>query len=373
MLSFETEQSIFYTRKTMTAAETSIIPDFRQVIDDWQLTSAFEITATKITNIQSGSIIHFMGLTTSNGENSAKMKGLSQATIWVTDEAEEVTNEDLFNKAQLSLRSKRRQNKIIVIMNPSTKEHFIYQRFFEQNGVQPGSNLTKNNTTYIHTTYMDNIDNLEEGYIGELLDLKRRAPKQFNHIVLGGWRERAEGIIYTNWTVGQPDLELAPVFGYDDGYSPDPAAFVETRIDRKRKKIYLKELLYHTQMVESEKVSLIKRYAGSSRVWCEHNLSIIESCRRAGINAEKAQKGPGSVLKGISLLQDYELVIHPDSTNMIKEANNYIWNPNKSDTPVDKWNHLWDAVRYSVSDLFEFSEPTITHRPQTRHMRPQYN
>ena len=47
-------------------------------------------------------------------------------------------------------------------------EHFIYRRFFEDRGVQEGSNITKENTTYIHTTYQDNIDNLSKSYIEQI-------------------------------------------------------------------------------------------------------------------------------------------------------------------------------------------------------------
>ena len=52
-------------------------------------------------------------------------------------------------------------------MNPTTKEHFIYQRFFEARGVQESTNDKKGDTTYIHTTYLDNIDNLSESYLSK--------------------------------------------------------------------------------------------------------------------------------------------------------------------------------------------------------------
>jgi len=34
-------------------------------------------------------------------------------------------------------------NRVILILNPTTKEHFIYQRFFESKGVAAGQNKTK--------------------------------------------------------------------------------------------------------------------------------------------------------------------------------------------------------------------------------------
>ena len=62
-----------------------------------------------------------------------------------------------------------------------------------------------------------------------------------------------------------------------------------------------------------------------------------------------AIKGQGSITYGISLLQDYDLVITEDSVELIKELNNYCWLEKKSQTPCDNWNHCLDALRYAVS------------------------
>ena len=349
MLTFELNQSIFYTRKTMASAESSIIPDFKQVIEDWELNQAFSVTANKIVNLNTGSTITFMGLQTSSGENTAKAKGLSQATIWVLDEAEELTSESQFNKWDFSIRSKANPNKIIMIMNPATKEHFIYERFFQYPGVMPGTNGKKGKTTYIHTTYLDNIDNLDEDYIEQLEELKKRAPEQFEFVVLGGWREKAEGVIFTNWEIGNW-RDTGNVFvGGDDGFNPDPFALVKVSIDNRNKKIYCQELAYHKQLIESEKVEMIRKKAGYHKIYFENASSIIEACLRRSVAIEKADKSAGSVLRGISFLQDYKLVIHPSSVNLVKELNNYHWSDRKSNTPVDRHNHLIDALRYAVS------------------------
>ena len=63
------------------------------------------------------------------------------------DEAEELTDESIFDKIDLSIRQKDKDNRVILILNPTTKENFIYQRFFEARGVKDGSNTTKEDTT----------------------------------------------------------------------------------------------------------------------------------------------------------------------------------------------------------------------------------
>ena len=59
------------------------------------------------------------------------------------DEAEELTDETIFDKIDLSIRQKNKDNRVILILNPTTKENFIYQRWFEARGVKDGSNTTK--------------------------------------------------------------------------------------------------------------------------------------------------------------------------------------------------------------------------------------
>ena len=68
-----------------------------------------------------------------------------------------------------------------------------------------------------------------------------------------------------------------------------------------------------------------------------------------GSNIVSAIKGAGSIIYGISLLQDYDLVVDEDSIELIKELNNYSWLEKKSKTPQDKYNHIIDAIRYAIS------------------------
>jgi len=57
---------------------------------------------------------------------------------------------------------------------------------------------------------------------------------------------------------------------------------------------------------------------------------------------------PRKIIDRIALIQDYELIVDADSTNLIKELNNYVWHDKKSETPIDDYNHLLDALGYAV-------------------------
>ena len=53
----------------------------------------------------------------------------------------------------------------------------------------------------------------------------------------------------------------------------------------------------------------------------------------------------------LGVIQDYELVVHPDSTNMAKELNNYIYTDKGAQLACDMYNHSLDALRYGVLHL----------------------
>ena len=165
LLTYESGHTILFTRYTLTSAHVSIIPEFIDKIDVLDKHSDFHITKDEIINLRTGSKILFKGIKTSSGTQTANLKSLAGVTTWILDEAEELTDEDTFDKIDYSIRSKDKQNRVILILNPATKEHFIYQKFFEAKGVEAGSNTIKGDTTYIHTTYLDNVENLSESFL----------------------------------------------------------------------------------------------------------------------------------------------------------------------------------------------------------------
>ena len=354
MISREVGHTILFTRYTMTSAHISIIPEFMEKIEILGAYDLFHITKDEIINKETGSKILFRGIKTSSGDQTANLKSLQGVTTWVLDEAEELTDEETFDKIDLSVRNKNLPNKVILILNPTTKEHFIYQRFFEGKGVEAGSNVTKGDTTYIHTTYLDNIENLSESYIKQIDTIKLRRPEKFKHQIMGGWLDKAEGVIFTNWSIGRFKEVSTPVFGQDFGFSNDPTTLVETSIDKNTKTIYIKLHYYKAGLITSDIEELNRRYAKDSLIVADSaEPRLITELRMKGLNIIEAVKGQGSVTHGISLLQDYDLVIDEDSVDLHKELNNYSWLERKSKTPIDDYNHAIDAIRYAVTYQLE--------------------
>ena len=346
LLTYEANHTILFTRYTLTSAYVSIIPEFIEKIELLDKFDDFHITKDEIINIRSGSKIVFKGIKTSSGDQTANLKSITGVTTWVLDEAEELTDEETFDKIDLTIRETKNQNRIILILNPTTKEHWIYQRFFEDKGIQEGINSSKDNTSYIHTTYQDNLKNLSESFLKQIEELKIRRPLKYKHAILGGWLNKAEGVIFNNWKIGEFKKIGVSVFGQDYGFSNDPTTLIETNIDTSNKLIYLKECYYLPSLTTSEITRLNIQHAKDSLIVADSaEPRLISEIRSKGCNVKPSVKGQGSVTYGISLLQDYDLVISEDSINLVKELNNYSWLEKKSNTPIDKFNHLIEAIR----------------------------
>ena len=345
----ESGHNVLFTRYTLRSANISIIPEFKEKIEMLGYENNFYATKDEIINKSTGSKILFRGIKTSSGDQTANLKSLQGITTWVMDEAEELVDEDIFDKIDLSVRQKGRDNRIILILNPTTKEHWIYERFFESKGIQAGSNVKTKDICYVHTTYKDNLENLSQSYLNRIAEIKKHRPEKYKHQMLGGWLDKAEGVIFNNWKLGEFKEVGTIVAGQDFGFSTDASTLLKTSIDKKNKIIYIQECFYETHLTTSQIAHLNQRFAQDNLIVADSAEPRLISELSRDCNIVPAIKGQGSITFGISLLQDFDLVIDPESLNLVKELNNYCWLEKKSKTPIDKFNHLIDALRYAVS------------------------
>jgi phage terminase large subunit len=356
LLSFEKGHKILFTRQTMTSAHLSIIPEFKEKIELLKLEDMFSISKSEIKNKQSQSEIFFKGLKTSSGDQTANLKSLQGVTTWILDESEELTDEDTFDKINLSIRSNDKQNRVILILNPATKEHWIYKKFFENEGVKEGFNGTKGNTTYIHTTYEDNIKNLGVSFLQEVEKIKLHNPDKYQHVILGGWLDKADGVVFTNWEFGpfNPNY-LQTSFGMDFGFSIDPDALAEVAIDNKNKILYVKEHIYQRGIKTHELAKmLLDKTKGGLIIADSAEPRLIDDLRFQKVNIQAVKKG--TIESGIVRMQDYKIIVEPNSTNIAKELNNYCYLNKGSKLYVDNWNHIIDAIRYNV--IYNLDNPS---------------
>jgi|TARA_R110002020_G_scaffold34443_4_gene104773 phage terminase large subunit len=332
----------------MVSAHLSIIPEFLEKITLLGYENIFSINKAEVLNLGNNSDILFRGIKTSAGNQTASLKSLQGISTWVLDEAEELIDENIFDTIDLSIREKNIQNRIILVLNPVTKEHWIYDRFFQDKGVEAGFNGVKDNVCYIHSTYLDNKENLSTSFLERIKTIKQRNMKKYNHAIMGGWLDKAEGVVFDNWSIGEFNPNgLQTSCGMDFGFSVDPDSLTEVAIDKKQKKIYLKEHIYKNGLKSQDLAQIVLDKVGNKLIIGDSaEPRLIADLKHLGVNIKPVKKG--TIESGITRMQDYELVITPDSTNIAKELNNYVYADKGSKLYVDAYNHAIDSVRYNV-------------------------
>lgn len=346
---------ILYTRYTMMSANISVIPEFLEKVELDGTSKYFKTTKTDVVNTMTGSIVMFRGIKTSSGNQTAKLKSIHGITTFVVDEAEEWTSEEDFEKIMLSIRRKGIQNRIVIIMNPTDNNHWVYKRFIEKthkivnyDGV-PVQISTHPNVLHIHTTYLDNIDNLSPEFLKEIEDMKVNNPDKYAHTVMGQWADVAEGAIFP--TIYEcdviPEYCNKPALAQDYGFTNDPSAIIRCGVYDKD--LYFDEVCYRTGMLTSEIIREDKKF-DLDVVSESADPRMIREISNAGVRIYSVDKGPGSINSGIDFMQGYRIHVTKRSTNLLKEFRNYVWdkdnNGNYINKPIDAWNHGIDACRY---------------------------
>ena len=332
----------------MVSAHLSIIPEFLEKITLLGYENIFSVNKAEVVNTKNKSDILFRGIKTSAGNQTASLKSLQGISTWILDEAEELIDEDIFDTIDLSIREKGVQNRIVLVLNPVTKEHWIYKRFFQDKGVEAGFNGSKGNTTYIHSTYLDNEENLSKSFLERVRAIKHNNIKKYKHAIMGGWLDKAEGVVFDNWSIGEfnPD-GLQVSCGLDFGFSVDPDSLTSIAIDKKHKKIYLKEEVYRNGLKSHELAKIVLDKVGNTLVIADSaEPRLIADLKHLGVNIKPVKKG--TIESGITRMQDFEIVITPESTNIAKELNNYVYADKGSKLYHDSFNHAIDGVRYNI-------------------------
>lgn len=348
---------ILYTRYTMVSANISIIPEFLEKAELDGTQKYFRSTRSDVTNRMTGSTVMFRGLKTSSGNQTAKLKSIHGITTFVVDEAEEWVSEKEFETIMLSIRQKGIQNRIIIVMNPTDNNHWVYKRFIENTHKEvmydgiPVQISTHPNVLHIHTTYLDNIENLSQEFINEVEDMKANNPERYAHTVMGRWADVAEGAVFKHIGVVKefPKWCKKVAIGLDFGYTNDvSAAMMCGMIDDN---LYVDELFYRTSMLSSDLIKALHRY--EMKVFSDSaDPRLVQEIHNGGIKIYPVEKGAGSIIAGIDKMKSLKIFVTERSYNLRKEFLNYVWDKDKDgnyiNQPIDAWNHGIDATRYWV-------------------------
>ena len=276
----------------------------------------------------------------------------------VVEEGTELGSMSLIKDLMKRQRGKSKVAKrLTIIFNPIYKTHFLYKEFFLGFWDDLGKQFQADDRlSILKTTYKDNLRFLSED---DIYDLETETDKYYYDVyTLGNWGVIGQ-LIFNNWKVA--DLsELKAAFsnyrnGLDWGFGVDPFAFTRSNFDKSRKKIYLTNEIYQTGLLNDESADIIRPMVNHEKVTCDSaEPKSIADYRRLSINAYGAKKGKGSVEHGIKWLQSMEIIIDKPLQNSQNEFSLYKWKEDRNGivhpVPVDKNNHIIDALRYAYED-----------------------
>lgn len=350
-------------RKVNNTLKDSCFALVKSILSDWQLYEQCKVNKTDLTiELPNGSHFIFKGM-----DDPEKIKSITNIDDIVVEECTEVDEFD-FDQLSLRLRSRNPYNQIHCMFNPVSKENWVYKRWFKE-----GATYNKATTVILHTTYKDNKF-LPKEYIENLLDMERTNPAYFRIYALGEFAT-LDKLIYTNWKVKTFDYkeilrtfkDSKAIFSLDFGFTNDPTAFVCSILDEINKKIWIFDGFEEKGLLNDEIAkNIIEMGYRKEVITCDSaEPKSIEELKRNGLDRVRgAVKGKDSIINGINLLQQYEIVILPSLNWIIEEFKNYTWRKGKDgeyiNVPIDKYNHSLDSLRYGITTEIGAKKITLT-------------
>jgi phage terminase large subunit len=162
-----------------------------------------------------------------------------------------------------------------------------------------------------------------------------------------------DGVILQNWEQIDKVPSDAKLIGYgmDFGFTNDPTTLVG--VYRYNDSLVVNELIYQRGMLNSDIIKKLNdiRIGSNDKIYGDSaEPKSIEEIYRSGYNIKPVLKGQDSVKFGLSILQEYKILVTKESTNLIKELRSYTWDRDKTgkqlNAPIDDFNHAIDAMRY---------------------------
>ena len=318
----ENKETITIVRKTIPSLKRTVIKDFKDILQGlniWQ-DENFNIT-DRVYNLYD-STIQFLST-----DDADKLRGI-KSTILFIDEASEIDEESYF---QLSIRT---SGNIILAYNPTISPYHWIRKMPD--------------CERFVTTYKDNIY-LPKEMVKAIEELQHTNEKYWKIYGKGEFAPNDKAIFEFD-ICDTIDGDFV-CFGYDSGYSNDPAALVA--VYKNSDTLYLEELIYETGLVTKD---IIDRFTKleidkSQTIWCDSSEPrLIEELYRSGFNTKPVVKGKDSINFGISVMKNYKIKILKTSQNLINEMYAYQYETDKhgytTDRPEGGLDHAIDAARY---------------------------
>lgn len=340
---------------------------YREITDRAEengITDKLDIADNTMTIKYGANSINAVGFKKSSNDQKSKLKSLASYNCVIIEEADEVPEAD-FMQLDDSLRTMKGDIKIILLLNPPAKNHWLIQRFMkltpsEQKGFY-NFELKDDiqDTVLIKTDYRDNIANINPQSVAQYEAYKDTKPTHYWNMVRGLVPETVVGKIYNNWQQidSVPHEARLERYGGDFGYSIDPT--VIEAIYSYNGGIIIDEITYQKGLSNKTIADIIQSQPDRAlSVFDGAEPKSIDEIATYGVSIVGSQKGPGSVNQGIQYVQDQKISVTKRSVKTWKAYENYAWMVDKDgnilnvpDDRVHEWSNPMDAIRYGCESL----------------------
>ena len=357
------KHKILYLRQTMTSSEDSTIADIRTAIILLGVARDFRESKGTITNIKTGATITFKGIR-STGAQTAKLKSLSGITTLVIEEAEEVESFEEFSKVDESIRIKGKPLKVILIYNPtSSVQSWIHKEWFEE-GLPKEERL--DDTMFIHSTYLDNMHNLNESVVKRYKALEDSNPTYYRNTILAEWTLEVEGRIYAGWGMYEEfDNEGDVWYGLDFGYGgKDKTSCI--KVNHFEGVYYVTEMFSKAGMKIRAILSALRKSGVpfNARIYADSAMPLLITEIRDGGFGDIRKAKKGNVEAGIKKIQDKDIIMVGDNTTKLYYSYKTFKRDKKGKLPHEPDELA--ALRYGINSKKPIKNPG---KPQKRRAR----
>jgi phage terminase large subunit len=359
---FKGDRNYLIVRNVQNTIKRSCLNEITKAISSFNLSEYFDVNKTDMIitcNINKKQIL-FCGL-----DDVEKVKSITPIDGVITDIwVEEATECEYKDIKQLDKRLRGRSKvvkRLTLSFNPILQSHWIYTTYFS---IWDDSKqyIEKDNLSILKTTYKDNkfltaddiaaLENETDAYY-------------YNVYTLGNWGVLGS-VIFKNWRVEEFDTATFDNYrhGVDWGFADDPFAYIKSHLDKMRKRLYVCDEIEAVGLLNNESAPMVKEKVGNDLVICDSaEPKSVSEFRTFRVNSKGAKKGAGSIEYGIKFLQGLEIIIHPRCQNFKNEISKYKYKEDKNGNvlpiPVDKDNHLIDALRYSLENDMTNNQVTV--------------
>ena len=343
------DRNYLICRKVARTIRKSVFNEIQKTIIRFNMDKIFDINKSDATiTCINGSQILFAGL-----DDTEKIKSITPMNGVITDiwieEATETERTDILQLTKRLRGMSKKRKRMILSFNPIYMTHFLYKEYFKD--YQDSPHIT-DDLLIVKTTYKDNMFLTHQ----DIYNLENEKDEYYRNVyTYGNWGVLGNQI-FKNYKVEEfnKDQFSEYIYGLDFGFASDPCAFLELSYDRNKSIIYVINEFYELELTNDEISKRVKEYARTDVVICDSaEPKSIRELQLLGVRALSAKKGKGSVNFGIDWLRRQQIIIHPNCINFKREIELYRYKERDGisiPVPLDKDNHLIDALRYALEE-----------------------